>query len=214
MESPRRPHNKIIQSIPRSIHVLYPHTAHLDILSLLRNEEKWATLPTKWSLESAPLNVALPPWVGASWSNVENTWPKVHKQHLQPLYLVVTTAHEMSTFLILTDSYLFNRIAGKSVHAHAFAHEHLQSPVSYVGIDMLARTILKTMYCTISNWRLTTNRDQTQQDSGLGQNRTCLQHKTNLILSSSCQHPIGCRSWDGSRTVGCRPKIQARTTGP
>ena len=44
-----------------------------------------------------------------------------------------------------------NRIPGKSVHARAFAHERLQSPVSYVGIDMLSRTILKTMYPTISN---------------------------------------------------------------
>ena len=42
-------------------------------------------------------------------------------------------------------------IAGKLVHAHAFAYERLQSPVSYKGIDMLSRTILKTMYRTISN---------------------------------------------------------------
>ena len=45
----------------------------------------------------------------------------------------------------------FNRIPGKSVHAQAFAHERLQHPVSYVGIDMFSRTILKTMYRTISN---------------------------------------------------------------
>ena len=32
---------------------------------------------------------------------------------------------------------LVNRIAGKSVLAHAFAHERLQSPVSYEGIDIL-----------------------------------------------------------------------------
>jgi len=44
-----------------------------------------------------------------------------------------------------------NRIPGKSVHARAFAHERLQHPVSYVGIDMFSRTILKTMYRTISN---------------------------------------------------------------
>jgi len=49
------------------------------------------------------------------------------------------------------DDDAINRIAGKSVHAHAFAHERLQSPVSYKGIDMLSRTILKTMYRTISN---------------------------------------------------------------
>ena len=46
---------------------------------------------------------------------------------------------------------VLNRIAGKSVHARAFAHKRLQSPVSYEGIDMLSRTILKTMYRTISN---------------------------------------------------------------
>ena len=62
-----------------------------------------------------------------------------------------------------------NRIPGKLVHARAFAHERLQHPVSYVGIDMLSRTILKTMYRTISKGRLTTNRDETQQYSGLGQ---------------------------------------------
>ena len=45
----------------------------------------------------------------------------------------------------------FNRIQGKSVHTRAFAHERLQSPVSYAGIDMFSRTILKTMYRTISN---------------------------------------------------------------
>ena len=44
-----------------------------------------------------------------------------------------------------------NRIQGKSVYAQAFALERLQSPVSYVGIDIVSRTILKTMYCTISN---------------------------------------------------------------
>ena len=49
------------------------------------------------------------------------------------------------------DDGAINRIAGKSVHGHAFAHERLQSPVSYKGIDMLSCTILKTMYRTISN---------------------------------------------------------------
>ena len=44
-----------------------------------------------------------------------------------------------------------NRIQGKSVHDRAFAHERLQSPVSYAGINMFSRTILKTMYRTISN---------------------------------------------------------------
>ena len=46
---------------------------------------------------------------------------------------------------------VLNRIPGKSVHARAFAHERLHYSVSYVGIDMLSRTILKTMYRTISN---------------------------------------------------------------
>jgi len=44
-----------------------------------------------------------------------------------------------------------NRIQGKSVHARAFAFERQQSPVSYVGINIVSRTILKIMYCTISN---------------------------------------------------------------
>ena len=44
----------------------------------------------------------------------------------------------------------FNRTQGKSVHARAFALERLQSPVSYVGIDIVSRTILKIMYRTIS----------------------------------------------------------------
>jgi len=43
-----------------------------------------------------------------------------------------------------------NRIPGKSVHARAFAHERLQHHVSYIGIDIFSRTIMKTMYCTIS----------------------------------------------------------------
>ena len=43
-----------------------------------------------------------------------------------------------------------NRIQGKSVHARAFALERQQSPVSYVGIDIVSRTILKIMYRTIS----------------------------------------------------------------
>ena len=46
---------------------------------------------------------------------------------------------------------LINRIQGKSVHARAFALERQQSPVSYVGIDIVSRTILKIMYRTISN---------------------------------------------------------------
>jgi len=46
---------------------------------------------------------------------------------------------------------VINRIAGKSVHARAFAQERLQYPLSYVEIDMLSRKILKTMYHTISN---------------------------------------------------------------
>ena len=44
-----------------------------------------------------------------------------------------------------------NRIQGKLVRARAFAHERQQSPVSYVGINIVSRTILKTMYRTISN---------------------------------------------------------------
>ena len=44
-----------------------------------------------------------------------------------------------------------NRIQGKLVHARAFALERLQSPVSYIGIDIVSRTILKIMYRTISN---------------------------------------------------------------
>ena len=44
-----------------------------------------------------------------------------------------------------------NRIQGKLVRARAFALERQQSPVSYVGINIVARTILKTMYRTISN---------------------------------------------------------------
>ena len=43
-----------------------------------------------------------------------------------------------------------NRIPGKSVRARAFALERQQSPVSYVGINIVSRTILKTMYRTIS----------------------------------------------------------------
>ena len=46
---------------------------------------------------------------------------------------------------------VLNRIPGKSVHACDFAHECLQHHVSYVGIDMFSRTIMKTMYRTISN---------------------------------------------------------------
>ena len=46
--------------------------------------------------------------------------------------------------------YCVNRIQGKSVHARAFARERLQHHVSYVGIDMSSRKILKTMYRTIS----------------------------------------------------------------
>ena len=44
-----------------------------------------------------------------------------------------------------------NRIQGKLVCARAFALERQQSPVSYVGINIVSRTILKTMYRTISN---------------------------------------------------------------
>ena len=44
-----------------------------------------------------------------------------------------------------------NRIQGKSVHARAFALDRQQSPVSYVGIDIVSRMILKVMYRTISN---------------------------------------------------------------
>jgi len=44
-----------------------------------------------------------------------------------------------------------NRIQGKSVQARAFDPERQQPPVSYVGIDMFSRTILKIMYRTISN---------------------------------------------------------------
>ena len=47
-----------------------------------------------------------------------------------------------------------NRTQGKSVSlkklARAFALERQQSPVSYVGIDIVSRTILKIMYRTIS----------------------------------------------------------------
>ena len=43
-----------------------------------------------------------------------------------------------------------NRTQGKSVHARAFALERLQSPVSYVGIDIVSCKILKIMYRTIS----------------------------------------------------------------
>ena len=47
-----------------------------------------------------------------------------------------------------------NRIPGKSVSlkklARAFALDRQQSPVSYVGIDIVSRTILKIMYRTIS----------------------------------------------------------------
>ena len=49
------------------------------------------------------------------------------------------------------DDDAINRIAGKSVYAHAFAHERLQSLVSYKGIDIVPCRILKTMYRTISN---------------------------------------------------------------
>ena len=68
---------------------------------------------------------------------------------------------------------------------------------------MFLRTILKTMYLTITDRRSTTRRDHAQQDSGQGQNRTWMQHKTNLARPSPCQHPKGCRLQDGSRTVGC-----------
>jgi len=54
---------------------------------------------------------------------------------------------------------------------------------------MFSHTILKTMYCTISNRRSTTRHDHKQQDPGQGQNQTWLQHRTNLVLPSSCQHP-------------------------
>ena len=109
--------------------------------------------------------------------------------HLQAIYSVHHCDPIFSTKIGI------NGIPGKSFHARAFTHERLQHHVScYVGIDMFSRTILKTMYRTISNRRLTTNRDETQQDSGLGQNRTCLQHNTSLVLSRSCQHPIGDRS--------------------
>ena len=46
--------------------------------------------------------------------------------------------------------FIINRTQGKSVYARAFALERLQSPVSYVGIDIVSRTILKIMYRTIS----------------------------------------------------------------
>ena len=46
--------------------------------------------------------------------------------------------------------YPLNRIQGKLVRARAFAHERQQSPVSYVGINIVSRTILKTMYRTVS----------------------------------------------------------------
>ena len=62
-----------------------------------------------------------------------------------PLFLL--TSHHRKTII--------NRIPGKSVSlkklARAFALERQQSPVSYVGIDIVSRTILKIMYRTISN---------------------------------------------------------------
>ena len=56
---------------------------------------------------------------------------------------------------------LVDRIPGKSVHAHDFAHERLQHHVSYVGIDMCSRTIVKTMYRTSS--KLTFNDESRSQ---------------------------------------------------
>ena len=62
-----------------------------------------------------------------------------------------TQFHRMSEQILEGCESFVNRIACKSVNARVFAHKRLQSPVSYVGIDMLSRTILKTMYRTISN---------------------------------------------------------------
>jgi len=114
--------------------------------------------------------------------------------------LIVTADYSLGHILVLEltkglmISLSINRIWGKPVHARAWAHKRLQHHVSYVGIDMCSRTLLKTMYCTISNWHLTSICNHQQQDSGLGHNRTWLQHKTNLVLPSSCQHLTGCFS--------------------
>ena len=69
---------------------------------------------------------------------------------IQTLRIVYNKATQQ-TARVSPASHLLNRIAGKLVHARAFAHERLQSPVSFIGIDIVPRTILKTMYRTISN---------------------------------------------------------------
>ena len=78
-----------------------------------------------------------------------------------------------------------NRTQGKSVSlkklARAFALERQQSPVSYVGIDIVSRTILKIMYRTISKstfddesrWNTTTFRSGTGSNLPAAQEKTC-----------------------------------------
>ena len=89
-------------------------------------------------------------------------------------YVLLSTTYDTNLLLV----------AGldKSVHACAFAHERLQSPVSYVGIDMLSRTILKTMYRTISNstfddesrWNTTRFRSGTESNLPAAQDKQVL----------------------------------------
>ena len=87
-----------------------------------------------------------------------------------------------------------SRIPGKLIRARAFAHERLQHRVSYVGIVMLSRTILKTMYRTISN---STFNDESQSDttrfrSGTESNLPAAQDKsyTSQLMPASNRMPL------------------------
>jgi len=80
-------------------------------------------------------------------------FPYEHGEYIIPFVVIgsmVISRRRVLGVYFITYSFL-NRIQGKSVHARAFALERQQSPVSYVGINIVSRTILKIMYRTISN---------------------------------------------------------------
>ena len=79
-----------------------------------------------------------------------------------------------------------NMIWGKSVHARAWAHVRLQYHVSYLGINMFCVRSWKLCIVRFQNWRSMTNHNHKQQESVLGQNRTCITRRI-IALPSPAQ---------------------------
>ena len=87
-----------------------------------------------------------------------------------------------------------NRTQDKSVYAQAFALKRQQSPVSYVGIDIVSRTILTILYRTISKstfdnesrWNTTTFRSGTGSNLPAAQEKTC----TFQLMTASNRMPL------------------------